>query len=80
MRINAFVAQLIVMLEVVLFFKNYTGNVCYNSGEFRDIESPLYATLLMSLFVGSFAFCLCKVVYSDLYRLWKSLVNKSKSD
>lgn len=61
MRINALLAQLIVLLEVVLFCKNYTG-------QFDGLEFPWISLVLIALFLGSFLFCLSKIVYSDIYR------------
>jgi len=61
LRINAMLAQLIVLLEVVLFAKNYTG-------QFDGIAFPFISQMLIALLSGLFLFCLAKIAYSDIYR------------
>lgn len=63
LRVNALLAQLIVLLEIVLFAKNYTG-------QFDGIPFPWISKLLIAALLGLFTFCLCKIAYSDIYR-WR---------
>lgn len=76
MRINVLLAQFIVLLEIVLFVKNYAGNRWDYLGEFRGIECPLYAQVLIGFFVGTFLLCLLKILYSDLVRYWQNRHHK----
>lgn len=65
MKINAMIAQLIVLVEVILFFRNYRG-------QFDGISYPWYSHLLIAVFGIGFLFCLIKIIYSDLYRWWRN--------
>ena len=63
MRINAFMLQSIVLVEILIFFKNYDG-------QFMDIDAPIYAKLTLYVFLGSFLAVLSKIIFSDLYNLF----------
>lgn len=70
MRINAFMLQSIVLVEILIFFKNYNGNYFCNSGQFYDIKAPLYAKATLYVALIAFFVILLKIIASDLYSLW----------
>lgn len=64
MRINAFMLQSIVLVEILIFFKNYDG-------QFMDIDAPIYAKVILYGFVVAFVTVLSKIILSDLVGLFK---------
>ena len=65
MRINAFMLQSIVLVEILIFFKNYDG-------QFMDIDAPIYAKLTLYAFLGSFLAVFAKIICSDIVNLFKN--------
>jgi cytosine/uracil/thiamine/allantoin permease len=70
MRINILIAHAIVLMEMLLFAKNYNG-------QFDGIEFPIHSKVIIGLLGGAFLLGLLKIIYSDIISVIRDLREKS---